>query len=63
MPGELVSALCLVAVIEGLVLFALPGLGRQAMQRLGTLPSQRLRQFGGLVMVAGLALQWWVRMG
>lgn len=63
MPGELVSALCLVAVIEGLVLFALPGLWRQTMQRLGTLPSQRLRQFGGLVMVAGLALLWWVRMG
>ncbi len=63
MPAELVSALCLVAVIEGLILFALPRLWRQAMRQLGALSSLRLRQLGAMVMVAGLAALYWVRMG
>lgn len=52
---ELWSALCLVAVFEGLLLFAMPGAWRRAAEQLHAMPDRRLRAVGALVMAAGLA--------
>lgn len=54
MPSELVSALCLVAVIEGLILFAFPGHWKQAMERMREIEEGRLRTAGGIMIVFGL---------
>ncbi len=54
MPHDLLAALCLVLVIEGLVLFASPQ-GWQAMVREALkLEPRTLRIFGAAAMVAGL---------
>jgi len=63
MPAELVSALCLVAVLEGLVLFVAPQAWRQAMAQLLALPPSRLRRIGGAGLAAGPAALWWARDG
>ncbi|ADV26661.1 Protein of unknown function DUF2065 [Pseudoxanthomonas suwonensis 11-1] len=63
MPQELVSALCLVAVLEGLLLFAAPRVWRQTMEQLLQRPDQALRRFGLVVLGLGLAALWLVRQG
>jgi uncharacterized protein YjeT (DUF2065 family) len=61
--SDLWAALCLVAVIEGLLLFAAPGAWKRTMaQMLGT-PDSQLRGIGGAVLVAGLLALWWLRQG
>jgi uncharacterized protein YjeT (DUF2065 family) len=60
MPVALLQALCLVAVIEGLFLFAAPGLWRRTMEQLLGQPDTALRRLGAVVLVAGLASLWWV---
>lgn len=61
MSGELLSALCLVAVLEGLLLFVAPGAWKRAAARLYALTDARLRVLGGLVLAAGLIALWIVR--
>lgn len=63
MPQELVSALCLVAVLEGLILFVAPRAWRQAMVQLVQRPDGALRGFGLLMLGLGLAALWFVRQG
>ena len=55
------AALCLVAVLEGLLLFAVPGAWKQAMGELQRWPEGRLRRVGALLVAVGLASLWWVR--
>jgi uncharacterized protein YjeT (DUF2065 family) len=51
---ELWSALCLVAVLEGLLLFVAPRAWKSAVaQMLGT-PDSRLRAIGGVIAAGGL---------
>jgi len=52
---DLWSALCLVAVLEGLLLFAMPDAWRRAAEQLHAMPNRRLRAVGALVVAAGLA--------
>jgi uncharacterized protein YjeT (DUF2065 family) len=52
---DLWSALCLVAVLEGLLLFAMPNAWRRAAEQLHAMPNRRLRAFGALVVALGLA--------
>lgn len=52
--NDLWSALCLVAVFEGLLLFAMPNAWRRAAERLHAMPNRRLRAVGGLVVAIGL---------
>ena len=52
---ELLSALSLVAVIEGLFLFAAPGGWKRAVEQLYAQPNARLRVFGAVFVVLGLA--------
>lgn len=58
---ELLSALCLVAVLEGLVLFVAPTGWKRAAAQLHALADSRLRLIGALVLGAGLLSLWLVR--
>jgi uncharacterized protein YjeT (DUF2065 family) len=58
---DLLSALCLVAVIEGLFLFAAPGGWKRAAEQLHGMPDQRLRAVGGFVVILGLLSLYFVR--
>jgi uncharacterized protein YjeT (DUF2065 family) len=52
--SDLWAALCLVAVLEGLLLFAMPNAWRRAAEQLHAMPNRRLRALGALVVAAGL---------
>ena len=54
MSVELLSALCLVAVIEGLFLFVAPRGWRQAVEQLHQLSDRGLRLLGGFFIAVGL---------
>ena len=54
---ELWSALCLVAVLEGLVLFAAPQGWKRAAEQLYAMPNQRLRAMGGATALDDVALE------
>ena len=60
MAVELWSALCLVAVIEGLFLFVAPGAWKRAAEQLQALNDRQLRVFGGVILGAGVAALWLV---
>ena len=58
MSADLWAALCLVAVLEGLLLFAAPGAWKRMAERLQELPERNLRLYGGgMVLVGLIALQ------
>lgn len=58
MPHDLSAALCLVLVIEGLVLFAMPRNWQGMMRQAQKLEPRTLRMYGAGAMVVGLvALQ------
>ena len=58
---DLWAALCLVAVLEGLMLFVAPGGWKRAAEQLLTLPERQLRVIGGLVLAIGLVALYFVR--
>lgn len=58
---DLLSALCLVAILEGLFLFAAPLAWKRMAARLLELPAAALRQSGALMLAIGLAVLWWLR--
>jgi uncharacterized protein YjeT (DUF2065 family) len=58
---DLWSALCLVAVLEGLFLFAAPAGWKRAAEKLHAMPDRSLRAVGGLVVIAGLLTLFLVR--
>jgi len=51
---DLLAALCLVAVLEGVMLFAMPGAWRRAAAQLHALPNRALRMLGAVAMAGGL---------
>ena len=59
--AELLSALCLVAVLEGLFLFVAPRGWKRAAEQLHALPDRRLRMLGAIVLILGVAALWLVR--
>jgi uncharacterized protein YjeT (DUF2065 family) len=61
MTGDLLAALCLVLVIEGLLLFAAPGLWKRLAEQLQALPERSLRSYGGFMVITGLVLLQLVR--
>ena len=63
MNVELLSALCLVAVLEGLFLFVAPRGWKQAVAQLHQLSDRGLRVLGGLFVVLGLVSLWLLRRG
>ena len=52
--SDLWAALCLVAVLEGLMLFAMPDAWRRAASQLHAMPNRALRTLGAVVVAAGL---------
>ena len=58
---DLLSALCLVVVIEGLLLFAVPLAWRAMAAQMLQLPLAALRRFGAVALAAGLVGLWWAR--
>ena len=61
MTVELLSALCLVAVLEGLFLFVAPRGWRQAVEQLHRLPDIGLRLLGGIFIAVGLVSLFLIR--
>ena len=59
--SDLWAALCLVAVFEGLVLFAAPGSWKRAAEQLQALPDEHVRRIGGVVLILGLLSLYLVR--
>ena len=59
--NDLWSALCLVAVIEGLFLFAMPGAWKRAMEQMQAMDERRLRMAGAVVLGIGLLALYLVR--
>lgn len=56
MASELLIALALVLVIEGLLPFISPSGYRSAVEQLSSLPDQSLRGFGLILMLFGVVL-------
>jgi len=61
MSQDLLAALCLVLVIEGLFLLAGPDAWKRMAEQMQSLPSSTLRMTGGGMAVFGLLLLQWVR--
>ena len=61
--ADLWAALCLVAVLEGLFLFAAPGSWKRAAEQLQAMPDKQLRVVGGVVLILGLLSLYFVRSG
>lgn len=59
--SDLWAALCLVAVIEGLLLFAAPGGWKRGAAQLQALPDRQLRTVGAVVLCLGLISLYIVR--
>lgn len=60
---DLWSALCLVAVIEGLFLFVSPGGWKRAAERLQQMPDAHVRRVGAVVLILGVVSLYVVRGG
>ena len=61
MTQDLLAALCLVLVIEGLLLLGAPGLWKRLAEQMQTLPERSLRTYGGVMAMLGLILLQFVR--
>ena len=59
--GTLWAALCLVAVLEGLLLFATPRLGKRTLAQMQGQTESQLRLLGGVLMLLGLVALWLLR--
>lgn len=59
--SDLWSALCLVAVLEGLLLLVAPGGWKRAVEQLQAMPDAQLRKLGGIVLIAGLISLYFIR--
>ncbi|MBB1059837.1 DUF2065 family protein [Lysobacter spongiae] len=57
----MLSAICLVAVLEGLFLFVAPDGWRRAAEQLHAMPNRQLRFVGAISIALGLLALWWVR--
>jgi uncharacterized protein YjeT (DUF2065 family) len=58
---DLWAALCLVAVLEGLMLFVAPGGWKRAAEQMLALSDAQVRRIGGVVLALGLVALYFVR--
>ena len=61
--ADLWAALCLVAVLEGLVLFAAPSAWKRAAEQLQQMPDEHVRRVGAVVLILGIVSLYLVRGG
>ncbi|MBV2208909.1 MAG: DUF2065 domain-containing protein [Thermomonas sp.] len=59
--SDLWAALCLVAIIEGLLLFAAPAAWKRTVEQMLALSDEQVRRFGGVILMLGLISLWLVR--
>ena len=59
--SDLWAALCLVAVLEGLVLFAFPEAFKRMAEQMQAMDARHLRVVGAIVLVAGVVALYLVR--
>ena len=59
--NDLLAALALVAVLEGLLLFAFPNLWKRTAEQLLAMPARQLRLVGGGILTGGLIALYFVR--
>ncbi|WP_201295524.1 DUF2065 family protein [Luteimonas sp. 9C] len=59
--SDLWAALCLVFVLEGLILFAVPGFWKRNAEQMLTMPTHTLRRIGAGVLAVGLLALYFVR--
>lgn len=59
--SDLLAAVAIYLVLEGLLPFASPRGWRRSLEQLGQLSDRQLRTGGLVVIVAGLLLLYWVR--
>lgn len=59
--NDLWAALCLVAVLEGLFLFAVPGAWKRAVAQMLEMPDRQIRAIGGIVLAFGLVALYFAR--
>ncbi|GAA4862916.1 DUF2065 domain-containing protein [Luteimonas vadosa] len=59
--NDLWAALCLVAVLEGLFLFAVPGAWKRAVAQMLEMPDRQVRVIGAIVLGLGLVSLYFVR--
>ncbi|QNH13638.1 DUF2065 family protein [Xanthomonas sp. SI] len=58
---DLIAALCLMIVFEGLVLLVAPEAWKRLVQQMLAMPTAQLRASGGVAVAVGLLALWWVR--
>ncbi|UKE46312.1 MULTISPECIES: DUF2065 domain-containing protein [Xanthomonas translucens group] len=58
---DLIAAVCLMVVFEGLVLMVAPEAWKRLVQQMLVMPTAQLRAAGGVAVAVGLAALWWVR--
>ncbi|MEO7251760.1 MAG: DUF2065 domain-containing protein [Arenimonas sp.] len=61
MSADLLAALSLVVLLEGLLLFAVPDAWKRTVADLATQPASRLRAIGGGMVIVGLVALYLVR--
>jgi uncharacterized protein len=59
--ADLWAALALLLVLEGLLLFAVPGAWKQAIAQLLAQPERHLRAIGGAMVIVGILWIYWLR--
>jgi uncharacterized protein len=59
--ADLLSALALLLIIEGLYLFAAPDAWKRMVAQLASQPSRQLSAFGGFMVIFGLIALYFVR--
>lgn len=58
---DLWAALALVAVLEGLVLFAFPATWKRTIEQMQSMDESQLRRIGGAILICGLVALYLVR--
>jgi uncharacterized protein len=58
---DLIAAVCLVVVFEGLVLLVAPEAWKRLVQQMLAMPAAQLRTAGGVALTVGLIALLWVR--
>ena len=58
---DLIAAVCLMIVFEGLILLVAPDAWKRLVQQMLAMPAAQLRIAGGVALAVGLLALWWVR--
>lgn len=61
--SDLWAALCLVAILEGLLLFGAPAAWKRTVAQMQELEDEQLRRIGAVVLILGLVSLYFVRGG